>query len=89
MTAHAHPPSSPPSASKAGLRARGILAIRQRDLAKTMRAARSAGIDAFELIDPTTGLIFRATGDSGLTPTLDHLDAELREFEADTWLRST
>jgi hypothetical protein len=82
VTTTAVPQPSSPSASKSDRRATGMLSIKQRDLAKTMRAARSAGIGAFELIDPATGLIFRATGDSGLTPTLDHLDAELREFEA-------
>ena len=47
-----------------------------------MKAARAAGIRTFELVDATTGLIFRATGEDSLPVVNEELDAELRRFEA-------
>ena len=55
--------------------------LRQRDLTKAMKAAKAAGFDTFELVDPASGLMFRAIG-GGSVPPEHELDAELRRFEA-------
>lgn len=56
--------------------------IKQRDLTRVMKAAKAAGITSFDLIDSASGLIFRATTETSLTPAQGDLDAELRDFEA-------
>ncbi len=55
--------------------------VKQRDLTKAMKAAKAAGLNSYELVI-ADGLIFRATGEGGLTPTQGDLDAELKKFEA-------
>ncbi len=55
--------------------------LRQRDLTRAMKAAKAAGFDTFELVDPASGLTFRAIG-GGSPPPEHELDAELRRFEA-------
>ena len=52
-----------------------------RDLTRAMKAAKAAGIVSFELVDPATGLIFRARSESEFVPE-DDLDIELKRFEA-------
>lgn len=52
-----------------------------RDLTRAMKAAKAAGIGSFELVDPATGLIFRAHSESAMIPE-DDLDIELKRFEA-------
>jgi hypothetical protein len=55
--------------------------VRQRDLTRAMKAAKAAGFDTFELLDPASGLTFRAIG-GGSPPPEEDLDVELRRFEA-------
>lgn len=52
-----------------------------RDLTRAMKAAKAAGIASFELVDPATGLIFRARSEGAIVPE-DDLDIELKRFEA-------
>jgi len=47
-----------------------------------MKAAKAAGFDTFELVDPASGLTFRAIGGGSPPPEEEDLDAELRRFEA-------
>lgn len=55
--------------------------IKQRDLTRTMKAAKAAGFSSFELVDRETGLIFRVVPGRDYSPAND-LDAELERFEA-------
>lgn len=55
-------------------------ALTQRELTRTMKAAKAAGIGSFDLVDPGTGLIFRARA-VGQQATETDLDDELRAFQ--------
>lgn len=69
------------SAARVGQRHdRRPLGLTQRELTRTMKAAKAAGIASFDLVDPATGLIFRARAD-GQNATEADLDNELRAFE--------
>lgn len=56
--------------------------VRQRDLTRAMKAAKSAGFETFELVDPATGLIFRSGIGAILPSKTNDLDDELKRFEA-------
>jgi hypothetical protein len=48
--------------------------LRQRDLTSAMKAAKAAGFDTFALVDPASGLTFRAIG-GGSPPSEEDFDA--------------